>query len=247
MIRLSLSLLFCASMITLSAANMAPSTPEPGTVWVEDKEYDIDDKGLPSISESWQDFRIELMTGEDENQVKLGTIASNVNPLDKKITIRAPKVSPHAPIYFLMFSNDHGEFAWTTRFAIVDAGLKQLAPEKSSQPNGQKIPWGIGKLAAPLNEEGVFKAAAVNAANTTVSSSAMVQPSSASSSQSASISSVASSVSSASYVASSPSSASAQPSASGKKKAAARSDATSTSVSMAIFACAFMASLVVLA
>ncbi|ORZ23546.1 hypothetical protein BCR42DRAFT_433207 [Absidia repens] len=128
---------------------MSPSYPEPGSVWTAGKEYEItweEDNTEPTINATWKNFRIDLMSGEDLDQQKLTTIAENVkgNALKHKYT--APEVAPHAPIYFLMFTSDNGEYAWSSRFAIVGQDGKQEVPENSAQPSGEKIPWGVGKL-----------------------------------------------------------------------------------------------------
>ncbi|KAI8069284.1 hypothetical protein BC940DRAFT_298357 [Gongronella butleri] len=232
---IALGLLCLTSLVTLTRANMAPSYPEPGTVWKENQEYEIqwnDDAAKPSMADTWKNFRIDLMTGEDENQVTLGTVAENVNPADKKIKIKAPVVEPHAPIYFFMFSNDQGEFAWTTRFAIVGADGKQKAPEKSVQPNGQKIPWGVGKLMAeplsPVNGRVVMAASASSTSSMSGSMSSMNASMSASGS---------SSMISATGTVSSRVSPSLQAVASGKKAGVAKNNGISTtSVSMALVA-----------
>jgi hypothetical protein len=41
--------------------------------------------------------------------------------------------------------------AWTTRFGITGEDGKLEKPENAIQPDGTKIPWGVGKLAASEN------------------------------------------------------------------------------------------------
>ncbi|SAM01728.1 hypothetical protein [Absidia glauca] len=148
-------ILLMATLVMMVKANMSPSNPEPGTVWTSGKEYEItwgkvreeeEDNTEPAMNASWKNFRIDLMTGEDMDQVVLTNIAENVNSDAMKYKYTVPEVAPHAPIYFLMFTSEDGEFAWSTRFAIVGQDGKQETPENSSQPSGEKIPWGVGKL-----------------------------------------------------------------------------------------------------
>ncbi|KAI9275692.1 hypothetical protein BDA99DRAFT_194091 [Phascolomyces articulosus] len=155
---------FGLSLILLShltKAALAPSYPEPGTVWTVGKEYDItweEDGAKPSMKKGWKNFKIDLMTGDNMDQVFLTNVASNLSAASGSTTFKytAPNVSPYSPIYFFMFTNEEGENAWTTRFAIVGEDGKQEAPANQKQPNGEKIPWGVGKLAvkaASVNEE----------------------------------------------------------------------------------------------
>ncbi|ORY91186.1 hypothetical protein BCR43DRAFT_498666 [Syncephalastrum racemosum] len=130
-------------------ANMAPSYPEPGTVWTAGKEYEIlwEDDGVKPDMKKWKNFKIDLMTGDNNDQKFLTNIASNItSPKPMSLKYTAPDVEPHAPIYFLMFTNEDGESAWTTRFAIVGTDGKQEQPAHATQPQGEKIPWGVGKL-----------------------------------------------------------------------------------------------------
>ncbi|KAG0164182.1 hypothetical protein DFQ28_002526 [Apophysomyces sp. BC1034] len=121
-------------------ATLSPSIPEPGTVWTAGEEYEItweEDQMKPSIAEGWKKFKIDLMTGEDEDQILLTNVASNLKGSGSmSYTWKVPDVSPHAPIYFLMFTSDKGENAWTTRFSIVNEDNQQEEPEKPTQPNG---------------------------------------------------------------------------------------------------------------
>ncbi|CAO3591393.1 unnamed protein product [Absidia cylindrospora] len=136
-------------MVMVVKANMSPSYPEPGSVWTAGKEYEItweEDNTEPTINATWKNFRIDLMSGEDLDQEKLTTIAENVKGDALKHKYTVPEVAPHAPIYFLMFTSDNGEYAWSSRFAIVGQDGKQEVPENSVQPTGEKIPWGVGKL-----------------------------------------------------------------------------------------------------
>jgi hypothetical protein len=41
--------------------------------------------------------------------------------------------------FFFFFNAEDGEFAWSTRFAIVGPNGMQEVPEKSVQPTGKKV------------------------------------------------------------------------------------------------------------
>ncbi|KAI9306135.1 hypothetical protein BJ944DRAFT_178772 [Cunninghamella echinulata] len=172
-----LSFLFVTLGFTsmLVKADMAPSYPEPGTIWQEGEEYDItweNDGNEPNMNSTWNDFRIDLMTGDDDNQVFITTIADNLTATDMKYHYKAPTVEPHAPIYFLMFTSATGENAWTTRFAIVGQDKRQDVPENAAQPNGNKIPWGVGKIVdAPIVQSNT-----TNTTSTTNTTAASVSP-----------------------------------------------------------------------
>ncbi|KAI8138160.1 hypothetical protein BJV82DRAFT_301409 [Fennellomyces sp. T-0311] len=133
------------------AATMAPNYPQPGTVWTAGKQYTItwaDDGNSPSANESWTNFKIDFMTGDNINMVHLTNVASGLDASAiSSYTWTAPQVDPYSAIYFLQFTN--GEAAWTTRFAIVaqDGDTPAKEPE-STQPSGDAIPWGVGKLAS---------------------------------------------------------------------------------------------------
>ncbi|KAL0075776.1 hypothetical protein J3Q64DRAFT_1774010 [Phycomyces blakesleeanus] len=168
-------LAFCV----VTNASLAPSVPEPGTVWQAGKEYEIiweEDNIKPSISQAWTDFRIDLMTGDNDDQIVLDTIASNMSGVDSmSYKWVVPDVEPHANIYFLMFTNDKDEAAWTTRFAIVGPDNIQQKPENTLQPDGQNIPWGIGKLVD--EEQTVASVSVVSAVGDAAISAAAAVPS----------------------------------------------------------------------
>ncbi|KAG2218481.1 hypothetical protein INT45_011662 [Circinella minor] len=135
------------------AATMAPNYPQPGTVWTAGKEYQItwaDDGEGAKLPEGWTNFNIEFMTGDNLNMIPLTSVATGVDASKgSTYTWTAPQVEPYSAVYFLQFTNDKGEKAWTTRFAIVAQDGQTPAPEpEKTQPNGgENIPWGVGKLA----------------------------------------------------------------------------------------------------
>ncbi|KAJ8661545.1 hypothetical protein O0I10_002812 [Lichtheimia ornata] len=130
---------------------MAPSYPDPGAIWTAGKQYQIlwgDDGKSPSVNESWTNFKIDFMTGDNANQTFLTNVAKDLDgSKTTSYTWTAPHVDPYSAIYFFMFTNAAGETAWTTRFGIVAKDGDTLVPEQEkTQSTGEKIPWGNGKL-----------------------------------------------------------------------------------------------------
>lgn len=57
------------------------------------------------------------------------------------------QVSPNSAIYFYEFSsNSSTQKYWTTRFTITDKNGNSTPPTETTQPNGDKIPWGTGTI-----------------------------------------------------------------------------------------------------
>ncbi|CDH50534.1 hypothetical protein RO3G_01770 [Lichtheimia corymbifera JMRC:FSU:9682] len=175
-----LALLSIVGLWQVAVCEFSPSVPEPGTVWQAGKEYDIiweEDGTKPLMEKNWRNFKIDLMTGDDMDQKFLSNVASNLSTANGATSFKwkAPDVSPHSPIYFLMFTNEHGENAWTTRFAIVGEDGKQETPEHAEQPSGEKIPWGVGKL-AKIEAANVNSQSASQAQSSSQSASATAPP-----------------------------------------------------------------------
>ncbi|KAF9945967.1 hypothetical protein BGZ70_003474 [Mortierella alpina] len=139
-----------ATLPSIARGFVYPETPVGDTVWRPDSNVTIswsDDKVAPSLS-SKPVFDIFLMTGSDDNQTKLATIASNVKGgTTKSVNYMVPHVSPPGQIYFLMFETKDGKgMAWATRFTITDAEGNP-GTLKPRIPAGGKInPGGVGAL-----------------------------------------------------------------------------------------------------
>ncbi|CAO3631386.1 unnamed protein product [Mucor hiemalis] len=87
------------------------------------------------------------MTGDNNNQKFLTNVAKDLDGSSlSSFNWTAPEVEPHAAVYFLMFTNEKGQNAWTTRFGITGDDGKLVKPENAAQPDGAKIPWGVGKI-----------------------------------------------------------------------------------------------------
>ncbi|KAG0743234.1 hypothetical protein G6F57_005870 [Rhizopus arrhizus] len=196
-----------ALLTALAEAAVSPTYPQPGTVQIQGQSYDItwsfDGK---NASETYQ---IDFMTGSNDNQKVLSTVAKGVSANLLKYSFTAPEVSPNSAIYFFMFTGSNGDQAWTTRFGIAaNAGASLTAEPESTQPNGDKIPWGIGKLASSSSNSTSAASSAVVASASAASSaipsaaavsspiavSSAVAPSSAAASSAAASSAASSSV-----------------------------------------------------
>ncbi|CAO3567114.1 unnamed protein product [Mortierella alpina] len=139
-----------ATLPSIARGFVYPETPVGDTVWRPDSNVTIswsDDKVAPTLS-SKPVFDVFLMTGADDHQEKLATIASDVKGgTTKSISYIVPHVSPPGQIYFLMFVTKDGKgMAWATRFTITDAEGNP-GTLKPRIPAGGKInPGGVGAL-----------------------------------------------------------------------------------------------------
>ncbi|KAF1802204.1 hypothetical protein V8B55DRAFT_1477953 [Mucor lusitanicus] len=193
---------FLASSVALIVAfanveaAVSPTYPSPGTIQIEGQSYDITwtfDGKDPKTT-----YTIDFMTGSNDVQTKLETVATKVPASQLKYSFVAPQVSPNSAIYFFMFTGSDGVSAWTTRFGIAGADGKLVAETEKTQPNGDAIPWGTGKLlsggaaAANASAASVPATASVSsvapvASSSAVSSSADIAAAVASSSASAAV------------------------------------------------------------
>lgn len=94
---LSISVLSLSSLDLFASAFVYPSTPVGATVWKPDSTVSIswsDDKEAPLLA-SKPVFDIFLMTGSDDHQIKLATIATNVKGgVTNSVKYVVPHVSP---------------------------------------------------------------------------------------------------------------------------------------------------------
>ncbi|KAH0836859.1 hypothetical protein J3R83DRAFT_8647 [Lanmaoa asiatica] len=130
-------------------ADPNPNSPGPGDVFIQGQpcaiSWDVDSTGL------WKTMNIELMTGNNFNMVSLTPVATvdGTNPSKNTFSYTCPQVSPHSPIYFYQFTSPStSNKTWTGRFTITDSANDVVAPSQSTQPDGEKIPWGTGSLAS---------------------------------------------------------------------------------------------------
>ncbi|GJJ75013.1 hypothetical protein EMPS_07371 [Entomortierella parvispora] len=172
---LFVSLLLASTAVLLRPVRgfVYPATPVGATVWKPNTYVTIswsDDKQAPLLSTK-PVFDIFLMTGSDDHQKKLATIATDVQAGPggvSSVKYLVPNVSPPGQIYFLMFqTKDTKATAWATRFTITDASGNP-GTLRPVIPAGEKInPGGNGAIvSAPITiKPATVLAGAVHAAN----------------------------------------------------------------------------------
>jgi len=156
-----LLLAFIALQVLLVNADPDPLTPAPGDKYHEGGscliEWDTDD------GDTWQDMEIVLMTGSNTDMVELKLITTVDATQEDSYSYPCPQVYPNSAIYFYEFrTNEAEDVYWTGRFTITDKNGNSTSPTQSTQPNGEKVPWGTGML--------------INATNTLPSSNTSFSP-----------------------------------------------------------------------
>ncbi|KAF9366263.1 hypothetical protein BGX34_004714 [Mortierella sp. NVP85] len=159
--KVSATIFSCLSslyLFSLAHGFVYPATPVGATIWKPNTEVTIswsDDKRPPLLS-CKPVFDIFLMTGADDNQVKLATIATNVSgDASQSVKYQVPYVFPPGQIYFLMFQTKDTKYtAWTTRFTITDASGSPGSLRPTIPPGGKINPGGLGSIvAAPSKDQ----------------------------------------------------------------------------------------------
>jgi len=135
--------------IALSAllvrADPTPIVPGPGDSYKEGGTCLI--QWDPDTTGEWTDMLIELKTGDNYNMVPLQAITTIDGTKQTRFTYTCPFVYPNSAIYFYEFSSNSSTTKyWTTRFTITDQEGNSTPPTETTQPNGDKIPWGKGSL-----------------------------------------------------------------------------------------------------
>ncbi|KAI8996503.1 hypothetical protein BD414DRAFT_478245 [Trametes punicea] len=140
-----------AAAAATASGGVTPTAPGPGDVFREGGKCTF--SWVPDPSGVWKQTDVELMTGDNFNMVFITTVASfdGTDPSLTTFNYTCPDVEPNSPIYFYQFSSPAapGVLFWTTRFAIADGQGNVTPPTNSTQPNGQQIPWGTGRLTDP--------------------------------------------------------------------------------------------------
>ncbi|KAK3828129.1 MAG: hypothetical protein J3Q66DRAFT_409376 [Benniella sp.] len=159
--KVSAAIFSCLSSLylpSLAHGFVYPATPVGATIWKPNTEVTIswsDDKQPPLLS-SKPVFDIFLMTGADDNQVKLATIATDVSgDATQSVKYQVPYVSPPGQIYFLMFQTKDTKYtAWATRFTITDASGNPGSLRPTIPPGGKINSGGLGSIvAAPSKDQ----------------------------------------------------------------------------------------------
>lgn len=156
-----LSSLFFATILAAVAvrADPNPEEPSPGDVFNEGSTCNV--SWDPDTSGVWTTMNIELMCGDNFNMVYMTTVATvdGTDATKTSFSYPCPQVTPNSPIYFYQFTSPNSaNETWTGRFAIADASGSTTPAANATQPDGEQIPWGIGKLvdetAAPEPSKG---------------------------------------------------------------------------------------------
>ncbi|KAI0641984.1 hypothetical protein C8Q79DRAFT_868393, partial [Trametes meyenii] len=127
---------------------VTPTAPGPNDVFKQGGTCTF--SWTPDPSGVWKQTDVELMTGDNFNMVFITTVASFDGTDASKGTFSypCPEVTPNSAIYFYQFTSPAAptDRFWTTRFTIADAQGNTVPPTNDTQPGGQKISWGTGKL-----------------------------------------------------------------------------------------------------
>ncbi|KAA1466417.1 hypothetical protein DENSPDRAFT_755397, partial [Dentipellis sp. KUC8613] len=134
------------SVASLVACDFMPTSPGPGDAFVSGTDcvlkWDADTSGL------WKNMTIQLMSGSNVNMTLVSGVAEGVDATNESVSPFSwpcPNVDPFSTIYFYQFSNADAK-KWTTRFTITSPNGSYTLPPEGQQPNGDKIPWGVGRL-----------------------------------------------------------------------------------------------------
>lgn len=173
---LTTSVVLIAAFMNVEAA-VSPTYPSPGAIETEGKPFDITwtfDGKNPSVT-----YKIDFMTGSNDQQTVLANVATGVDPKLLKYSFTPPKVEPEAAVYFFQFTGSDGVASWATRFGIVAPGGKLAAEPNPTQPNGDKIPWGVGKIVGASVATGNNSSVSAAVSSAAVSSAPVVASSAA--------------------------------------------------------------------
>lgn len=132
----------------------APNPTEPSGASVFNVGGDCAIKWDTDSTGSWKKMNIQLMTGDNWNMIHITTVGQDIDATDatkNTYSYTCPDVTPNSAIYFYQFSDpsDPKNVLWTTRWTLASADGKTTTPTETTQPNGDKIPWGKGALVDP--------------------------------------------------------------------------------------------------
>ncbi|KAL5530563.1 hypothetical protein ACEPAF_6821 [Sanghuangporus sanghuang] len=154
------------------SAQVQPTTPGPNETYTAGANCAI--AWVPDSSGSWTNVTIDLMSGSNNNMSLVTNVATGLDGTDKTLTPfswTCPEVNPYSTIYFYQLTNgdDISTRAWTTRFTIASPSNETEPAENPQQPDGESVPWGIGRL---INGKSV-----ANSSTTTSASSSSISES----------------------------------------------------------------------
>ncbi|KAG9080897.1 hypothetical protein FRC06_006010 [Ceratobasidium sp. 370] len=140
--------------VVAGVVSASPNPTEPSSTSVFNIGQTCSIKWDPDTTGSWKQMNIQLMTGDNWNMIHITTIAQNIDATDatkNTFSYDCPEVTPTSAIYFYQFSSPANatDLLWTTRFTIAGPNGETTTPTETTQPDGQKIPWGKGALVDP--------------------------------------------------------------------------------------------------
>ncbi|KIK48935.1 hypothetical protein CY34DRAFT_797727 [Suillus luteus UH-Slu-Lm8-n1] len=153
---------------SFARATMIPLSPGPGDVFRSGSPCPISwDTDRSGSTQPWRNaticmqsqhhpifilkfgYHTVLMSGSNLNMSRVTVVVERLDGTNiSSYNWLCPNVTPNADIYFYQFSNNGNSIgsAWTTRFTIASYSGNTTPPEKSKQPGGAPIPWGVGHL-----------------------------------------------------------------------------------------------------
>ncbi|ESK96052.1 hypothetical protein Moror_7397 [Moniliophthora roreri MCA 2997] len=148
-----LSFLLISTIATLVAGDVfTPTAPGPGDSFKAGDLCEI--RWTPSGGgHGWKNVTIILMSGPNNAMIPVTTVTAGLDGSDVSLSPyrwTCPEVTPYSNIYFYQFTDGGNTQSsqWTTRFTISSPSGETMPPEHASQPNGDAIPWGPGRLAS---------------------------------------------------------------------------------------------------
>ncbi|KAI0718585.1 hypothetical protein C8T65DRAFT_737227 [Cerioporus squamosus] len=167
---------------------IVPTAPGPSDVFKEGTNCTL--SWNPDPSGLWKETNVELMSGDNWNMVHITTVTTfdGTDATKTSYSYPCPDVTPNSAIYFYQFSSPAApkNLTWTTRFTIAAADGSTTPPANDTQPDGQKIPWGVGALTDPSKAVAAPSYLGGGAASATSSGTASATASSSSTSVSGS-------------------------------------------------------------
>lgn len=107
----------------------------------------------PDTTGVWTTMNIELMTGDNFNQVHLKTVGTvdGTDATNATYSYTCPAVTPNSKIYFYKFTSPAStDVLFTTRFLITDAAGASTPPTQTeTATTGELVGWGTGALVDP--------------------------------------------------------------------------------------------------
>ncbi|KIM34109.1 hypothetical protein M408DRAFT_90716 [Serendipita vermifera MAFF 305830] len=141
-----------AALAYAVAADPVPLEPSSTSVFNEGSNCTI--LWTPDTTGTWTTMYIELMTGDNFNQVHLKTVATvdGTDTANPRFSYPCLDVTPNSPIYFYKFTSPGSTTGplFTTRFTIADStGTSTPATETQNATDGTVVRWGTGALTDP--------------------------------------------------------------------------------------------------